>query len=237
MLVVFFRAIFLYILVTFSLRLMGKRQLGELQPSELVTTILISNIASLPIEDTSIPMILGMIPVMVLVGFEILLSNCALQSKRFRSFLSGSPIVIIHGGVLDQTQLRKLRFSIDDLMESLRQDGIFDLREVEYAIVETTGKVSVLQKFSAQTVTPQMLNLPENETEPPCVLVSDGQLVHSAVAACRLDISWVLEVLKKEGLTLRQTFLLSATPSRNYYLIPKAEKGAVLPQPKEGVLI
>ena len=230
MLVVFFRAIFLYILVTFSLRLMGKRQLGELQPSELVTTILISNIASLPIEDTSIPMILGMIPVMVLVGFEILLSNCALQSKRFRSFLSGSPI-------LDQTQLRKLRFSIDDLMESLRQDGIFDLREVEYAIVETTGKVSVLQKFSAQTVTPQMLNLPENETEPPCVLVSDGQLVHSAVAACRLDISWVLEVLKKEGLTLRQTFLLSATPSRNYYLIPKAEKGAVLPQPKEGVLI
>ena len=115
MLVVFLRAAFLYVLVTFSLRLMGKRQLGELQPTELVITILISNIASLPIEDANIPMVLGAIPVLVLVAFELVVSNISLQSKGFRSMVSGKPVIVIQNGQLDQRKLRKLRFSIDDL--------------------------------------------------------------------------------------------------------------------------
>ena len=147
MLVVFFRAVILYILVTLCLRLMGKRQLGELQPAEFVITILISNIASLPIEDTNIPMVLGLIPVFVLVAFEVIVSTLSLSSKRFRSIMSGKPVIVIYNGQIDQEKLKQLRFSIDDLMESLRQQGVFRVQDVWYAIVETTGKVSVMQRF------------------------------------------------------------------------------------------
>lgn len=224
MLVVFFRAVFLYALVTFSLRLMGKRQLGELQPAELVITILISNIASLPIEDSNIPMILGMIPVLVLVAFEIIVSNISLQSKRFRSLISGKPIIVVHDGTIDQKELRKLRFSIDDLMESLRQEGIFDIKEVEYAIVETTGKVSALQKFSAQTVTPSMLGLKGKDQSPPTVVISDGQIIKTALDAYELSEEWVLETLKKKKKNLKDIFLMTADKEKNVYIVPKEPK-------------
>jgi len=221
MLVVFFRAVFLYIVVIFSLRLMGKRQLGELQPSELVITILISNIASLPVEDTSIPMILGTIPVFVLVGFEIILSNLSLRSKRFRSFLSGKPVIVIHDGQIDQKELRRIRFSIDDLMESLRQSGIFDLRDVQYAIVETTGTVSVMQKFSAQPVTSEMLGISGEEPSPPSVIISDGQLVKSALSVYSLSEDWLREILRKEHLRIRDIFLMTADVQKNYHIIER----------------
>lgn len=227
MLVVLFRAVLLYVLVTFSLRLMGKRQLGELQPSELVITILISNIASLPIEDSNIPMTLGIIPVLVLVAFEILVSNISLQSKRFRSVISGKPVVVIHDGQVDQKELRKLRFSIDDLMVSLRQNGIFDIRDVEYAIVETNGKVSVLQKFAAQTVTPKTLHLDGKDESPPTVVISDGQIIKTAVAAYELSEEWVFSVLKKQHKRLEDVFLMTADKSRKFYIIDKdSKKGA-----------
>lgn len=221
MLVVFFRAFLLYALIMFSIRLMGKRQLGELQPSELVITILISNIASLPIEDANIPMILGIIPVLILVSFEILISSISLKSKGFRSFISGSPMIIIHDGIIQQKQLRKLRFSIDDLMESLRQSGIFDLQDVEYAIVETTGKVSVLQKFSAQNVTPSMLNISGKSTSPPAVIISDGEIIYSALAAYEIDESWVMKTIKAKKYKLEQVFIMTCDRELNYYIVEK----------------
>lgn len=221
MLVVFFRAIFLYILIMFSIRLMGKRQLGELQPSELVITILISNIASLPIEDTNIPMILGVIPVLILVSFDILISNISLKSKGFRSFISGSPMIIIHDGMIDQKQLRKLRFSIDDLMESLRQSGIFDLQEVEYAIVETTGKVSVLQKCDTQSVTPKMLHIECESKAPPVVIISDGKLVESALDAYHIKKSWVYQMIATQKCTLNTVFLMTCNKDLDYYIVKK----------------
>ena len=222
MLVVLFRAIILYALVMFSLRLMGKRQLGELQPAEFVITILISNIASLPIEDSSIPMALGMIPVLVLVAFEILISNLSLQSKAFRSLLSGKPIIVIQDGEIQQKQLRKLRFSIDDLMESLRQNGIFDVRDVEYAIVETNGNVSVLQRFAAQTVTPAMLHIQGKEESPPAIIISDGQIVKSALTAYGLSEEWVLRTLEKQRRELRNVFLMTCDREKHYYIVDKA---------------
>ncbi len=221
MLVVFFRAIFLYALVMVALRLMGKRQLGELQPAELCITILISNIASLPIEDTSIPMVLGMIPVLVLVAFEIIVSNISLQSKRFRSLLSGKPVIVIHGGSIDQKALRKLRFSIDDLMESLRQDGIFDIRDVEYAIVETNGKVSILPKFEAQNVTPKMLELTGESASPPVVVVSDGRLMKPTLQSYGLEEDWVLGILSKRKQKLSDVFLMTADKQKQFYIVPK----------------
>lgn len=221
MLIVLIRAFILYVLVTFSLRLMGKRQLGELQPSELVTTILISNIASLPIEDTDIPIILGAIPVLTIVGFELIISNISLYSKKFRQFISGRPVVIISNGEIDQKQLKRLRFSIDDLMESLRQANVFDVREVCYAIVETTGKVSVLQKFESQPVTPEMLELHGTQNDPPTIVVSNGKIVESALRACSVTKQWVFSKIENEGYKLGQVFIMTVDSQKQHYIIKK----------------
>lgn len=224
MLVVFFRAVILYVLVTLCLRLMGKRQLGELQPAEFVITILISNIASLPIEDTNIPMILGLIPVFVLVAFEVIVSTLSLSSKWFRSVMSGKPVIVIYDGQIDQEKLKQLRFSIDDLMESLRQQGVFRVQDVWYAIVETTGKVSVMQRFEARNVTPADLSLSGEQEQPPAVVVSDGQIIRSALPICNMTEEQVEDAARKKGVSISQVFLMTATPDGEIYLVKK-QKG------------
>lgn len=221
MLIVFIRATLLYGLIMFCIRLMGKRQLGELQPSELVITILLSNIASLPIEDTSIPLILGAVPLLVLVGCELFTSYISLKSKKFRSFVSGSPVIVIREGVIDQEELRKLRFSIDDLMEIVRQSSIFDIRDVEYAIVETTGKISILPKFKAQSVTADMLNLKSEEDIPPIVIISDGELLESAVRACDIEREWVFKTVAEHNLAIKEVFLMTCDNTKDYYIVEK----------------
>lgn len=221
MLAVLVRAVLLYILVIFSLRMMGKRQLGELQPTELVITILISNIASLPIEDPSIPMMMGAVPILVLVGFELLVSNISLKSRKFRKFISGNPIVVISDGKLNQQALHELRFSIDDLMESLREQNIFNLEDVHFAIVETTGKVSVLQKYSAQNLTPEMIQLEGPDKNPPIVAVSDGKVIPESLARYGISPLWVEETLRKSGQKLKDIFLMTVNQEKEYLIIPK----------------
>ena len=133
MLVVFIRTLILYAIVVVGMRLMGKRQLGELQPSELVITILISNIATLPIEDTSVPLLSGAVPILTLMCFEVILSYIAMRSLRLRTFICGTPRIVIREGHIDQQELKTLRYSVDDLMEQLRANGIFDVQEVDLA--------------------------------------------------------------------------------------------------------
>lgn len=227
MLTVLFRAILLYILVIFALRLMGKRQLGELQPTELVITILISNIASLPIEDPSIPMVMGAIPILVLVGFELLVSNISLKHRKFRKFISGNPIVVISEGKLNQKALHELRFSIDDLMESLREQNIFKLEDVHFAIVETTGKVSVMQKYESQNLTPQMLGMKGKEKDPPIVAVSDGQLIEESISRYQISSAWVKNTLKKNGHHMKDVFLMTVDKEKQYLILPKEEQGRI----------
>jgi len=219
--IVFFRAILLYLLIIFVMRLMGKRQLGELQPSELVTTILISNIASLPIEDTAIPMTAGAVPIVVLAGFEMIMSSITLHNKSLRTLMSGRPMVIIKDGKLDQKALKKMRFSIDDLMESLRGSGVFDLKDVWYAVVETTGKVSVMQRFPARTVTAQMAGIKGGDVSPPIVIISDGQLLHKAMSFYGLTPQWLEATLRREKIAQADIFLMTADENRQYQIIPR----------------
>lgn len=205
----------------FCIRLMGKRQLGELQPSELVITILISNIASLPIEDTSIPIILGAIPVVALVSFEIFISNISLKSKTIRRLMSGRPVIIISNGEIDQKQMKKLRFSIDDLMESLRQNKIFDILDVEYAIVETTGKVSILEKFDAQSITPKMMDIKGSCSSPPTIVVSDRQISRKSLSTLNITKEWIENTIKENNLTLKDIFIMTVDEEKNYHIIKK----------------
>ncbi len=219
--IILLRAVILYLLIVFSLRLMGKRQLGELQPSELVITILISNIASIPIEDPSIPMSTGIIPILVLVGFELIVSSISLKSKRFRALISGKPVVIIKNGKIDINAMKKLRFSIDDLMESLRGNNVFDLSDVLYAVVETTGSVSVYQKFDAQTITPKILKLKGESVMPPLIIVSDGEIMDEALKELNLNRKWLFGILKTEKLDLSDVFIMTSDLAKNYKIFKK----------------
>ena len=183
MLVTFLRTMILYLVVVFGIRLMGKRQIGELQPSELVITILISNIATLTIEETDSPMFAGLLPILALMCFEVLTSFLCLKSARLRRIVSGRPIIIIHDGKIDQREMRELRFSADDLMIQLRQNGIFRAEEVEFAVVETNGKLSVYQKYQNRPITPQVLAMPDQpeDNAPPLAVVCEGTVMHEAL--------------------------------------------------------
>lgn len=203
---------------------MGKRQIGELQPSELAITILISNMATLPIEDNNIPMLLGAVPIIALVGFEILMSNISLKSIKFRRFVSGNPIVIIREGKLDQNQMKKLRFNIDDLMEALRENNVFDIKDVYYAIVETTGKVTVLTKADTQPLTPKTIDLNVSDESPPVVVISNGKIIENALTVYNIPMKWLLNTVKKNKTSVKDVFLMTVNKNKDYFFV-KSEKG------------
>ncbi len=220
MLIVFIRAILLYILIIFSIRLMGKRQLGELAPSELVVTILVSNIATLPIEDINIPLVMGVIPILTLVCLDVLMSLVTLKFRSVRKLVSGSAKIIISDGKIDQAMLKELRFSTDDVMESLRGMQIFDISQVQYAIVETTGKISAYLKDDYQTVTNERFShkSPQN---PPTLLIDNGVLIKGALKEIHKTIGWLDDVLRQEKMKLCDVFYMSADKKGRYTLIKK----------------
>ena len=166
-------------------------------------------------------MILGAVPIFALVIFEFVISSLSLKSRHIRQFFSGNPIVVIRDGEINQKQLKRLRFSIDDLMEALRENGIFDIRDVHYAIVETTGQVSVLQKFSAQTVTPEMLSLKGDDKKPPLVVISDGDVIESALYLFGFSREWLDRKLKAQNMSVKEVFLMTLTESGEIFTVPK----------------
>ena len=177
------RAVILYILIIFAVRLMGKRQLGELQPSELVVTILVSNIATLPLEDTDIPLIVGITPILILVSFEVVMSKLSMRFPCVRRLVSGSPKIVIRGGKLDPDVVKELRFSVDDLMAALRGKDVFDISEVQFAIVETTGGLSVMKKQTEDDPTRSDMGLFPEDSDPPQIVAADGNILRSAANA------------------------------------------------------
>ncbi len=221
MTIVLIRSLILYFVVMFSIRLMGKRQLGELQPSELVITILISNIATLSLEDIEIPLLHGILPILALVCYEVITSWISLKSIRFRRLISGTPKIIIRDGIIDQEMLKTLRFSVDDLMTALRMGGIFFIEEVQFAVVETNGSVSVYQKPSAQPATKQDVHAVPSCFDPPQIIIADGQLREKALASIQLDHAWLEQILTRAGLSVSDIFMLTADRTSRYQLIPK----------------
>lgn len=211
MVIVIIRSVILYALVIASLRLMGKKQLGELQPSELVTTILISNIATLSLEEPSLPMISGAVPILMIVCIDVLMSGIMMKSVKFRKLVTGSPRVIISDGVIDQKELRNLRYTIDDVLESMRESDIFDINEVRYAIVETTGKINFFKKS-------------EGNTDPPCLIIKDGMLISEGLEKAGLGEYWLNDILKRRNTEQKKVFLLTASGDGSYTLILKERR-------------
>ena len=225
MFVVFFRTLIIYFVIIVCLRIMGKRQLGELQPSEFVIAILISNIATLSIEDTDIPLIGAVVPIITLMSAEVILSYITLKNSKAQVIVTGNPVVIIRNGNIDQQSMRDLRFSIEDLMSQLRINGIFDIDEVAWAIVETNGALTVYPKAEDRPLTRKSFRDPESQTDtPPMVLISDGVLCSKVLAACNLTEKWLSGVLEKENIAEKDIFLMTCDPTAKYSIVRKELK-------------
>ena len=193
------RTVILYFLIMIGLRLMGKRQIGELEPSELVLTMMISDLATVPMQDFGIPLLAGVIPILTLIGAEVVISAISLKSLPFRRLLSGKPVIIIENGVLNQKALKKLRLSIDDVLEDLRLKDVFDIREVRMAQVETNGQISILLNAAAQPVTAKMMSLSPGAQEPFHLVVSDGRFLPENLAAIGRSRKWLDSVMAANG--------------------------------------
>lgn len=224
MLIVFIRAIILYLLIILSVRLMGKRQIGELQPTELAVTILISNLAVLPIEDTNIPLLAGAVPILAIVGIEILISYINLKNRNIRKLTSGSPVVIIKDGELLQNELKSLRFSVDDVFEGLRSKDIFDISEVNYAIVETNGKINVIKKGKYNTLTAEMANINQKDMIPPVMIICDGVLLEDVMKQNNIKRRTVNDALKKNNIKVADVFIMLLYNRNDVKIITKEDK-------------
>lgn len=208
------RTVILYILLMFAMRLMGKRQLGELQPSELVVTLLLSDLAAVPMQENGLPLLNGVLPILVLVGLELLLSGAMLKSPALGRLISGTPIPVIRDGVMDADALKRLRMTVEDLEESLRQQDIFDIRQVQYAIAETNGHIS------AYCFTDENM---------PIVVISDGALCDWGMRLCGLTEEKLDRYLRKKRCQQQEVFLLTATKDGPHHLLTYADvKGGTL---------
>ncbi|MBQ8827023.1 MAG: DUF421 domain-containing protein [Oscillospiraceae bacterium] len=223
MAVVFIRAIVLYLLLLAAVRFMGKHQIGELQPSELAVTILISNIATLPVEDTGMPLFTGIIPVLTLAALDVLMSCIGVKSGLLRVLTGGKPVVIVSNGKINRRKMRDLRFTTDDLVEAMHTQGIFDISEIQYAVVETTGTISIYQKYEYRPVTNKDIKLHQKSIDPPEIIIEDGKLIKESLARTGIHESKVNSILKKEKTTAEEIFIMTLDSDMTYSIIRKED--------------
>jgi uncharacterized membrane protein YcaP (DUF421 family) len=219
----FLRTVILYFLMMLGLRLTGKRQIGELEPSELVLTMMLSDLATVPMQDFGIPLLSGVIPILTLLALSMLLSQLSLKSIRFRNLLCGVPTLLIDRGKLCQAAMRKNRFTIDELLEELRAQGYCDLKSVKYAVLENSGQLSILPWPQDQPLSARQLHHPvEDDTALPLVLINDGRVLRTNLAACGKSSEWLVSQLRARGAASpREVFLLTVAGGDVIDYLPK----------------
>lgn len=220
MLTIIFRAAVMYFFLIIGIRLMGKRQIGEMQPSELVVTLLISEMAAIPLQDISQPVLLGITAIATLVFLEIALSLISLRFPRLHRAVSGSPRIIIKNGVINQKELKNLRITISDFVELLRDRDVFDISEVAYAVIETSGSLNILLKSSSQPATRGDLGK-KDIARLFLPVISDGVFMPDAIAELGISKRDIETILKTNKSTAGEIFLLSADRDLNYTIIKK----------------
>lgn len=218
------RTFIVYFVVIISVRFMGKRQIGELQPAELVITILMSEIASMPLQDGDCALLTSIVGILLLASLEVLFSCLALKSGRFRTLFQGHSVLIIEKGKLKQENMKLIRYSTDDLLQMLRQKDIFNLEDVAYAYVETNGAVSVMLKSDLTTVTAKDLGIKKEEAALPCLVVSDGKIVEREFDLCNMNKQKLLGILDEKKLRLTDILLMTADSTGKTTVILKESK-------------
>ena len=197
MLITFFRSIVLYIIVLIVMRLMGKREIGQLQPFELAISIMIADLASIPMTDTGVPITNGIIPILGLLIMHLIISIINMKSIKAREIICGKPSILIYRGKIDEDALKKERFTINELQERLRGDNIFNLGDVEYAILETNGEVSVIQKPGKRNTIPEDFDIMPEYEGIPYDLVVDGKIMYKNLKLIGKDGEWLKKQVEK----------------------------------------
>ncbi len=215
------RTVIFYFVIIFAIRLMGKRQIGDMQPSELVITILISEIAAMPIQDLEMPIWMGVAATVTLVTLEVIISFAAMKLLWFRKLFYGTSCIIIKDGVIDQKMLRRLRVTVPDLLEVLRNQEVFDLSQVAYAILETNGQMSVLLKPEYQTASVNDIKGKEGHSGMPCLIISDGKFLKKAMKSVGMTEQSAMDKVKSKGLKLKDVFIMTAEKDGEITIVKK----------------
>lgn len=222
MFVVLIRTLVLYFLLVVGIRLLGKRQLGELEPSELTLALIIADLASVPMQDNGIPLLTGVIPIALLLATASILSLLSSKSIRFRTLLCGRPSVVVRQGRVVEGALRANRLTLDELMEELRILGHPYLEEIHTAVLETNGQLSVLPYAAQQPATAQQIGQSPNEPGLPLVIISDGRLLSQDLRGRGYSDVWLAQELHARGLSShKQVFLMTVDDLGHTYCIPK----------------
>lgn len=209
MLMIFFRAVFLYLVLIATIRLLGKRQLGQLEPSEVAVTMLIADLASIPMQDENISVMSGLVPIIAVLGIELLLSFISMRSIRFRKLLCGKPVILMENGKFLQENMRKNRVTLDELISQLREKDIMDPTTVQYAILETGGNLSVFPYPQERPATAKESAIPTDPVSLPITIISDGKLIRDNLQKAGKNEKWLQKTLVQNKATLKETFLLT----------------------------
>ena len=216
--IIFFRVIIIYIALLFAMRLMGKRQLGELELSELVITVLISDIAAHPLQDIGIPIMNGLLPIIILLCCELVISGVIVRSEKAKVFLSGKPSFLIINGVINQKEMKKNRFTCDELAEELRSQSVLDMSQVKYAILETDGRLSILLYPAERPVTAGQMSIPTDDTGYPVILINNGHVIEKNLNYLGKNKTWLQKELSDRKVNNpKEVFLMSINDAGQIY--------------------
>lgn len=221
MLVIFIRTVILFILLNIALRIMGKRHMGELDISEFVTTLMISEIATVPLENPSTPILISLIPIITLMTLEICSSVIILKVPLLKSFLNPKPNFLIYKGELNQSELKRLRISVNELLSVLRQNNVSDISDVNYAIMEPNAKITVIAKKASSPLTPSDLNISVSDSGIPHILIEDGIINLHNLKKLNKNDAWLNNKLNESKVSAKEVFLMTVNDDEHIYIIRK----------------
>jgi uncharacterized membrane protein YcaP (DUF421 family) len=223
--IVFIRTLIVYFSLLIAMRLMGKRQLGEMELSEFVVAALIADLASHPLQDIGIPMLNGLIPIFTLFCLEVIISGVTMKSIKLRGLLYGKPSIIINHGKINQKEMKKNRFTADELTEELRTQSVMDISTIEYAILETNGQLNIVLTPENRPVTASQMNVQTEDTGYTAIVVSDGRVLRSNLRLMGRDENWLKKQLKSAGIDKPgDVFLMMANGADQIYVARKEKQ-------------
>ena len=209
MILSYLRTVFLYLVLIVVIRLMGKRQIGQMEASEFVVTMLVANLASIPMQDGGIPLYSGLVPIVTVLGVELILSSLSLRSMGLRKLLCGKPVILIENGKILQNNLRRTRVTLDELTGHLREKDVLDPSAVQYAILETNGNLSVFPYPKERPASAKEAGIQVKKQYLPITVISDGKIMEENLRIAGKNKNWVTRVLDEKKSTLEQTWLLT----------------------------
>lgn len=221
MILFYIRTIILYLVLIFCIRLMGKRQIGQMEPSEFVVTMMVANLATIPMEDEGAPLYSGLIPMLTILGTELVLSGATLRSIRLRKLLCGKPVILIENGRILQQNLRATRVTLDELTGHLREKDVLDIRSVQYAILETNGNLSVFPFPAEMPPSAKESGIYPKDRFLPVTVISDGRLLRQNLQYAAKDEHWVHQVLGEYRASIAGTWLLTVDKADNVVWLGK----------------